>query len=308
MQATNSSPRPLDGRTVLVTGAGKGLGAAFARALAQAGANVVVNNRIREGATDEASAVAEAICRAGGRAVAEHSDVTDADAPRRMLARAMSEFGGLDAVVCNAGTSGPAARFDTGAIDVIRSVMETNFFANVALLEALKPALETSTAGRALLVSSSAGLYGVRGRAAYAASKGALNAFALTLADEWRDRIGVNILCPYAATRMTGAEDTTAQAAGPMAPDNIAQAAVWLASPACTRTGETWLGGGKWLRRVRTVETEGGLMPDDLGAMDAFADSQAGLDTARGFTGAEAAFADLFKTLSAAMREPETSA
>jgi len=299
MQVTNSSERPLTGRTALVTGAGKGLGAAFARALGAAGANVIVNNRIREGAPDEATAVADAINAAGGQAVAEHSDVTAPDAPARILALANDRFGGLDSVVCNAGTSGPAARFGTGAESVIRDVMETNFFANVSMLEAFLPALEASGSGRAVLVSSSAGLYGIRGRAAYAASKGALNALALTLADEWRGRIGVNVLCPYAATRMTGPDATDDQAAGPMTPDNIALAALWLASPGCERTGQVWIGGGRWLRRVRTVETEGGLMPDGLDGMEAFAETQSGLETARGFAGAEAAFADLFKTLTA---------
>ena len=293
---------PLAGRTILVTGAGKGLGAAFARALARAGANIVVNNRIRDGAPDEASQVAAGIREAGGQAVAEHSDVTATDAPDRMLTAALDTFGRLDGVICNAGTSGPAARFGPGAQSALRALMETNFFANTALLETLQPALEASGTGRVVLVSSSAGLYGVRGRAPYAASKGALNALGYTLADEWKDRIGVNILCPYAATRMTGTDSEADQTSGPLAPDTIAQAAVWLSSPQCERSGEVWLGGGQWLRRVRTVETEGGFMPADLSRFEDFADSQSGLDTSRGFVGAEPAFEDLFKTMTRAVK------
>ena len=307
MQVTHDTSRPLTGRTVLVTGAGKGLGAAFARALGRAGANVVVNNRIKDGAEDEASAVAADIRAEGGQAVAEHSDVTDPGAPAAMLAAAMDTFGSLDGIVCNAGTSGPARRFGEGSTEIVRSVLETNFFSIVSLMETCQPALEASGSGRVLMIASSAGLYGLKGRPAYAASKGALNGFALSLADEWRGRIGVNVLCPYAATRMTGPEPAAEDADGPMSPDNIALPAVWLTSPECDRTGEIWLGGGRWLRRVHIVETEGARIPDTLDGFDAFADSQSGLDTARGFTGAEAAFADFFKTLTAKSGAPETT-
>ena len=308
MQVTPASDRPLAGRSVIVTGAGKGLGAAFARALGHAGASVVVNNRIRDGAPDEASAIAESICAAGGQAVAEHSDVTAEDAPERLVAAALDAFGRLDSVVCNAGTAGPVGRFGEGTTGIIRSVMETNFFSICALMEACKPHLEASGSGRVLMIASSAGLYGLKGRPAYAASKGALNALAFSLADEWRGRVGVNVLCPYAATRMTG-EDPDADAADtPLSPEHIAAPAVWLTSPHCERTGEVWLGGAGWLRRVRTLETPGAPFPDELTEFERFADSQSSLEGLRGFTGAEAAFSDFFKTFSNAQSDPERSA
>lgn len=289
--------RPLEGRVAVVTGAGKGLGAAFARSLAQQGASVIVNNRIRSGASDDAEAVAENIRAAGGQAVAEHSDVTAPGAGARTVKAAIDAFGRLDTLVLNAGTAGTAVRFSGATLDDIRQVMETNFFANTAIVASSLETLAASGSGRVLFISSSAGLYGVKGRAHYAASKGALNAFAFTLADEWRGKgITFNVLCPYAATRMTGADDPDNPDAL-LAPDRIAPAAAWLVSPHHDRTGEVWIGGGGWLRRVETVETRGAAMPQQAGEFEAFAEGQSGLATARGFAGAEAAFADLYADL-----------
>lgn len=302
MENHTHGQKPLEGRVAIVTGAGKGLGAAFARSLADNGARVVVNNRIRPGASDDAEAVAENIRVRGGQAVAEHSDVTDPEAGARMVKSAIDAFGRLDTLVLNAGTAGDAVRFSGATLDEIRQVMETNFFANTAILAASLDALAASGCGRVLFISSSAGLYGVKGRAHYAASKGALNAFAFTLADEWRGKgITFNVLCPYAATRMTGADDPDNPDAL-MSPDRIAPAASWLVSPRHERTGEVWIGGGGWLRRVETVETGGAAMPQHLDGFEAFAEGQSGLSTARGFAGAEAAFADLFGDLRAHLK------
>ena len=162
------------GRVAIVTGAGKGLGRAFAEALAAGGLRVVVNNRRRPDEPSSADAVVEAIRARGGEAVAEYSDVRDADAPGALVARALETWGRLDAVILNAGVNGPAAKVETLDPAALREVMEINFFANVALVQAALPHLQAAESGRLLFVASSAGLYGVRGRAPYSASKGAL--------------------------------------------------------------------------------------------------------------------------------------
>lgn len=297
MDKNSHGHKALEGRVAIITGAGKGLGAAFARSLAKHGAAVVVNNRIRPGASDEAETVAESIRASGGQAIAEHSDVTDPEAGTRMAEAAVDAFGHVDTLVLNAGTAGEAVRFSGGTLAEVRLVMETNFFANAQIVASCLERLSATGSGRVLFISSSAGLYGVKGRAHYAASKGALNAFAFTLADEWRGKgITFNVLCPYAATRMTGADDPDNPDAL-LAPDRIAPAASWLVSPHHDRTGEVWIGGGGWLRRVETVETGGAAMPQQIDDFEAFAAGQSGLATARGFSGAEAAFADLFGDL-----------
>ena len=290
-------------RVVLVTGAGKGLGRAFALAWAGRGARLVVNNRRRDGAPDSARHLAQEIRAAGGQAVADDSDVRSPNAGQQMVAGAMSAYGRLDAVILNAGITGLAARFPDPAMDNFKALMELNFFANIGIIQAALPPLRAAGAGRLLLVSSSAGLYGLRGRAPYAASKGALTALALTLATELRrDAIGVNVLTPFAMTQMTApslkvdvGDNFTAERAAPMA--------LWLTSAACRQTGEIWTAGGGYFRRGRMTEGSGAaasggdpVTPEWVGAnIDRLGEMQNGI----GFSDAEAAFADLVSRLAA---------
>lgn len=250
------------GRAVLITGAGKGLGRAFAHRCAADGAAVVVNNRCREGDEDSAAAVANEIVENGGRAAAFTADVRDDGAPQAMVQMAVETFGSLDAVILNAGVSGPAARFERQSPQTFAEVMAINFTANVSLLQAALPALRASGAGRVVMVASTAGLYGAHGLSPYAASKGAAVALALSLAGEWRrDRIGVNVLCPYATTNMTPASDDPAFDAQ-MTADAVAPLASWMTSEACGASGEVWIAGGGHMARAAMFESAPVAMPD----------------------------------------------
>lgn len=292
----SGAPKPV----VVVTGAGKGLGRAFAEAWAERGARVVVNNRRREGEPSSAEAVVARIRARGGTAVCDEHDVRDAAAPTALVAAALDNWGRLDAVIFNAGVTGPAARIEAMDATAMREILEINFFANVALAQAALPWLLSAGAGRMLFVSSSAGLHGVRGRAPYAASKGALIAFALTLAHESRRQgLGVNILAPYATTQMTvgqtGAPVLPPEAAAPMA--------VWLTSAACAQTGEIWSAGGGWFRRAQMEEGLGGGPPQGQAATPEWIAANLAdlgdMSQGRSFFGAEAAFADFASRLAA---------
>ena len=294
---TTESARALpDRRVVVVTGAGKGLGAAFATAAAQRGDRVIVNNRDRDG-TASAEALARTLRDTGGDAVADLHAVDLPGAADAIVAAALSAFGGIDALILNAGIAGPAAKIPDLSEATLHGVMAINFFANAALVRAALPHLAQSPAGRILFVSSTGGLYGVRGRAAYAASKGAINGYALSLADEQRRAgIGVNILCPYAATAMTAA---TGVAPDPrLAPAGAAPAAMWLTSAACRETGTIWIAGGGHVRRAQAMEAPSGggadATPEWLADNAAVLSDMAG---ARGFSGGEAAFADFYRDL-----------
>ncbi len=287
-------------RVVLVTGAGKGLGRAFARQAAADGARVVVNNRIRPGASDSAARTVQEITDAGGTAVAETSDVEADGAAEAMVARAIEAYGRLDAVIFNAGISGDAARFSEMPASEFRRVLEINFFANIAITQAARAHLEASAAGRMVYVSSSAGLYGVRGRTPYAASKGALTAFALTLADELkRTNVGVNVLVPYAATRMTASVEAPDIGVS-LEPQRVAPVASWLASADCPVTGEIWVTGAGYVRRARMEESIGAAAPDLSPSADwigAAYDQISDMSDGKGFSGAEASFADIVMQL-----------
>ncbi|MGI4876734.1 MAG: SDR family NAD(P)-dependent oxidoreductase [Janthinobacterium lividum] len=278
-------------RVVVITGAGKGLGAAFARSWAARGAHVVINNRHRGDGLSSAEGLAASLRADGGEAVADCHAVDARGAAAAIVAAALAAFGRIDALILNAGITGPAAKIPALPADALAEVMAINFFANTALVDAALPHIAASPSGRILFVSSTGGLYGVRGRSAYAASKGAITAYALSLADEQRRAgVGVNILCPYAATAMTAATGVTADPR--LAPDGAAAAAVWLTSSTCTATGEIWVAGGGHARRALTVEGAviDAATPESLAAAPP-------LSPGAGFAGGEAAFADFYSHL-----------
>ena len=276
-------------RVAIVTGAGNGLGAAFARALAAEGTTVVVNNRRHPDQPFSADVVVEEIQAAGGRAMADDHAVDAPGAAEAIFHNTLVTQGRLDALILNAGISGPAIKVGAGDTG-LDEIMAINFFANARLVEAALPAIRSTPAGRIVFVSSTGGLHGVRGRAAYAASKGALNAYALSLADELRHTTTrVNIIAPYAATKMTAQPGRAADPA--LGPAGAAAMLAWLASAACGRTGEIWIAGAGQIRAARAMESRGaGFDPGALGQL-------AAMPGARGYPGGEAAFADFYRTL-----------
>lgn len=283
-------------RVVLVTGAGKGLGRAFALAAAASGARVVVNNRQREGAADSAGAVAEEIKAAGGEAIAERSDIAAPGAAEAMVAAAKSAFGRLDALILNAGIRGDALRFEKTPRDAFDEIMTVNFTAQVDLVRAALPELNAGGAGRLVFVSSSAGMYGIGGFSPYSASKGAVRAFAGALAHEHRrGPLRVNVLAPYATTRMTE-HALTGELGDTFRPEGCAPLAAWLADARCERHGELWVAGGGYIRRASMMEGAGGLIPDPITG-DADLDAAASLDGAQDFGDGEASFRDLAERL-----------
>ncbi len=287
-KSSNTAPR-----VVVITGAGKGLGCAFALHAASTGACVVVNNRRRDGEPSSADAVVAEIKSAGGDAVADYHDVRDDRAAEGLVGAALKTWGRLDALNLNAGVNGAAARFSGQTVENFRDVLETNFFANLAILQVALPHLTTSGAGRVILVASSAGIHGVRGRAPYAASKGALIGLALTLSHELRrDGVGVNVIAPYATTQMTaGAMAAQDEVGRRLTPESIAPLATWLASAACKANGEIWIAGGGYVRRARMMEGAGAHF-DELGEVAGALEAARPMHAAAGFVGAEVAFAD----------------
>ena len=280
-------------RVAIVTGAGGGLGGAFATALARDGLAVLVSNRHRAAGPASAELLADRLRAEGLIAVADRHAVDAAGAAQAIIGAALDAFGRLDVLVLNAGISGVAGKIGPELAPDLAQILAVNFVANAALVSAALPYLRASPSARIVFVSSTAGLHGLRGRAAYAASKGALTAYALTLADEQRRTgIGVNIVMPYAETKMT--EDAPDGALVAFAPQKVAPLISWLASEDCADTGERWVaGGGRW-RRAYMVETRGGVSIDAAGRA-AIADREG----ARSYPGGDAAFADMLADVDA---------
>lgn len=177
---TESSDKPLEGQTALVTGAGRGIGAATAQALAAAGAHVILVARTAA----ELEAVEEAIHQAGGTATIAPLDLGANDSIAK-LAHALTErWKGLDILILNAGmlgTLGPVAQID---MKEFAKLLTLNVTAQVALLSAFDPMLKASGRGRVIGLTSSVGAAPRAYWGAYGASKAALENLLLSYAAE----------------------------------------------------------------------------------------------------------------------------
>lgn len=285
-------------RSILVTGASKGLGKSFATAWARSGAAVLINNRFSGTGPSPVDRLVADLTADGFIAAADHHEVEAPGAATAMVDAAVAQFGRLDALILNAAVEGPAEKVGTSGDGGLEQVMVINFFANAAIVRAALPHLLKSDSPRILFVSSTAGVYGVKGRAAYAASKGALNAFALSLAQEQRrNGILVNILMPYAATTMT--TRTNAAPDAKLSPDDVAAAATWLSGPDCTETGSMWVAAGQYIKRVVPVESEiAGPHGNDPAWLAGQAIDIASADRQRSYPSAEHAFAAFYEGMS----------
>ncbi len=251
-----------EGRVVIVTGAGGGLGRAYALGLAAEGAKVVVND-LGVGAHGEsgltqgaAEKVVEEIRAAGGQAVANTDDVADWEAGARIVQTAIDAFGDLHAVVNNAGfvrdrmfVSCTPDEWDA----VLRVHLRGHFCTSrhaVDYWRARQKAGEQIDA-RIINTTSGAGLQGSVGQSAYSAAKGGIASLTLVQAAELaRYGITANALAPNARTRMTAtAFDMTADddAFDVYAPENMAPLVAWLCSAdSAGVTGEVFeLKGGR---------------------------------------------------------------
>jgi len=174
-----------DNRVAIVTGAGKGLGRAYARLLAERGASVIVNNRKHAGDTNQASAdkvVAEIIAD-GGVASSNYEQVEQATAGARLLEQALDEYGRIDILINNAGIA-PGGYFTKMSAAEFEQTLAINTYGSINLVRAILPAMQRAQYGKILLSLSSAGFYGNAGLSAYSASKGALYAFMQSICQE----------------------------------------------------------------------------------------------------------------------------
>ena len=254
-----------DGRVAIVTGAGRGIGRAYARLLAARGAHVVVNDLggSIDGAgadTGPAATVVSEIVAAGGHALADTSDVADADGAARLVAAATNEFGRIDILVNNAGIIRWASFPDVDCDDVERH-FAVHTIGSFNTARAAWPFMVDQGYGR-IVMTTSAGVFGLQGNLSYATAKGALIGLARTLATEGRERgINVNLIAPNAYTRMAGDANPALEAAMP--PEAIAPMVAYLAHEACPVTGEIYAAGGGRFARMFIAQAEGYLTTND---------------------------------------------
>ncbi|MFF3347865.1 SDR family oxidoreductase [Streptomyces sp. NPDC002779] len=237
-----------DGRVVVVTGAGRGLGRAHALAFAAEGARVVVNDLgvSLDGTPDPegpAGRVVEEIRSAGGEAVAHGGDIATTEGAASLIRTALDTYGRLDTLVNNAGFLRDRMLVNLGEEEwdaVVRVHLKGHFLPlrhAAAHWRAEAKAGRTPTA-RIVNTSSGAGLSGAVGQGNYSAAKAGILALTLVAAAELgRYGVQVNAIAPAARTRMTErtfADTMAAPASGfdAMAPENVSPLVVWLGSAA----------------------------------------------------------------------------
>jgi NAD(P)-dependent dehydrogenase (short-subunit alcohol dehydrogenase family) len=251
-------PIRFDDRVVIITGAGRGLGRAYAHAFARLGGRVVVNDpgaavdgSGRSAATAES--VAEEIRSAGGMAIADTGSVTEAEAVAALVARALSAFGRIDVLVNNAGILRDRSFGKMSDADW-DDVLAVHLDGSARMSRAVWPIMRAQAYGRIVMATSSTGLYGNFGQANYGAAKLGLVGLMNTLKIEGeRYGIRVNAVAPVAATRMTEAVFPPGTEAL-LAPERVAAAVLFLAS-ADAPSGAILAAGGGAFASARIEET-----------------------------------------------------
>ncbi|WP_424533544.1 SDR family NAD(P)-dependent oxidoreductase [Sphaerisporangium viridialbum] len=235
-----SSEAILDGRVAIITGAGRGIGAAVARLFAEQGAKVVLNdlgaNPDGTGSDEgPAHAVAEEIVAAGGKAIANGGDIADTATGEELVKLAVERFGGLDVVVNVAGILRDKMIFNLGPADwdaVIRVHLRGTY-------STVKPASaywrqQRNPGGQYRIINfaSNSGLNGAAGQPNYAAAKMGIVGFTYSLAQALgRYGVTANAVSPSAMTRLVAAVvDPSHEAMAELLPENIAPVVAYLAS------------------------------------------------------------------------------
>ncbi len=249
----------IDGQVAVVTGAGRGLGAAIAVAFAQAGADVVIAARTES----QLDAVAEQVAAAGRKAHVVATDLSDLDATAALAATAVEQFGRLDIVVNNVGGAMPCPLLDTTS-EALAEAFQFNVGTAHALIRAAVPRmLETAGGGSIVNITSTMGRLPGRAFAAYGTAKAALAHYTKLAAVDLNPKIRVNAIAPgsilTSALQIVASNDairTEIETKTPLhhfgEPEDIAAAALYLVSPA-----------GKYLTG-KVLEPDGGLIIPNL--------------------------------------------
>jgi NAD(P)-dependent dehydrogenase (short-subunit alcohol dehydrogenase family) len=258
-----------EGRVAVITGAGRGLGRAYAHLLAGLGARVIVNDlggsqQQKSPSPAPADQVVAEIRQAGGEAAANYASVATAQGAQSIIDQAIGQFGRLDIVINNAGIGLPGA-FDSQSLDDVRLMLDTHIFGVVAVTKAAWPHLRAAGYGRVVNTTSQA-VFGLPEFTAYAAAKGAIFGLTRSLALEAPPGIQVNAVAPLAATRMMSesglmSSQELAAMEKSLPPALVAPVTAYLAHESCTLNGQVLSAAGGSVTSWLIGETRGFVNP-----------------------------------------------
>ncbi len=274
-----------DGRSVIVTGAGRGIGRCHALLLASRGARVVVADLGGEldgsgSSTDPANEVVKEIEAAGGEAVACHASVADRRGAASIVEAALDSFGRLDVVVNNAGIADPDW-FEDLSFERFERMVAVHYLGSVYVVKAAWPHLQAAGNGRIVNTCSEAAIGIVPKATSYGGAKGGVLGFTKCLAvDGMRYGIQVNAVVPRANTRLSAPsvlahtydvpEDDFDDTMVHFPPEQVSPAAAYLAHESCRLNGEMLIAGGGQVLRLAMVESRGisgdHMTPEDIEA------------------------------------------